>query len=85
MTANLRDAKTRLSELIQLAANGEDIIITVKGEPKARLVPATKMHQSQNDRSAWIEELESNASAAKSGEIVETPQCAWEQLRSDRI
>ncbi|MGH7565448.1 MAG: type II toxin-antitoxin system Phd/YefM family antitoxin [Gemmatimonadota bacterium] len=36
---NLYEAKTHLSELIERAAAGEEIIIAKAGKPKARLVP----------------------------------------------
>ena len=36
---NLYDAKTRLSELVDRAAAGEEIVIAKAGAPKARLVP----------------------------------------------
>lgn len=36
---NLYDAKTHLSELVDRAAKGEEIIIAKAGTPKARLVP----------------------------------------------
>jgi prevent-host-death family protein len=35
---NIADAKARLSELVQRAARGEEIIIARNGEPQARLV-----------------------------------------------
>jgi prevent-host-death family protein len=35
----ISDAKARLSELAEIASGGEEIILTVHGEPKARLVP----------------------------------------------
>ncbi len=34
------DAKTRLSELVERAARGEEVIITRRGETIARLMPA---------------------------------------------
>jgi len=37
MIINLRDARDNLSQLVQLAADGEEIIITVRGRPMARL------------------------------------------------
>lgn len=37
-TLNLAEAKARLSELVQRAARGEEIIIARNGEPQARLV-----------------------------------------------
>ena len=36
---SLYDAKTHLSELVERAAGGEEIVITKAGTPKARLVP----------------------------------------------
>ena len=36
---SLYEAKTRLSELVEQAAEGREIIIAKSGKPKARLVP----------------------------------------------
>jgi prevent-host-death family protein len=36
---NIADAKARLPELVERAAQGEEIIIARNGEPRARLVP----------------------------------------------
>lgn len=36
---NIYEAKTRLSELVERAASGEEIIIARAGKPRARLVP----------------------------------------------
>ena len=36
---SLYDAKTHLSELVERAAAGEEIVIAKSGTPKARLVP----------------------------------------------
>ena len=38
-TVNLYEAKTNLSQLIERAASGEEIIIAKAGRPLARLVP----------------------------------------------
>jgi prevent-host-death family protein len=38
MNASVRMAKSRLSELLNRAAAGEEIIITSDGRPKARIV-----------------------------------------------
>ena len=38
-TVNLYEAKTRLSQLVEEASAGEEIIIAKSGKPKARLVP----------------------------------------------
>ena len=41
-TFGLFEAKNRLSELVDRAARGEEIVITRRGEEVARLVPALK-------------------------------------------
>lgn len=38
MITSVRDAKARLSELLDRAAAGEDVVIAGAGRPKARLV-----------------------------------------------
>ena len=44
MIANVRTAKAKLSELLDRAANGEEVIITSDGRPKARLVAMELQH-----------------------------------------
>ena len=39
---NIADAKARLPELVERAAQGEEIIIARNGKPRARLVPLTR-------------------------------------------
>jgi prevent-host-death family protein len=41
-TINLYEAKTNLSQLVERAAAGEEIIIAKAGRPLARLVPMNK-------------------------------------------
>jgi prevent-host-death family protein len=38
-TVNLYEAKTHLSQLVDRAAQGEEIVIAKAGRPKAKLVP----------------------------------------------
>ena len=40
--ANVHEAKTRFSELLERAHNGEEVIIAKAGKPYARLVPVTE-------------------------------------------
>ncbi len=40
-TFNLYDAKTNLSQLVERAAAGEEIVIAKAGKPLAKLVPLT--------------------------------------------
>lgn len=39
MDISLAEAKAHLSELVEQAANGEEVIITKRGKPVARLAP----------------------------------------------
>jgi prevent-host-death family protein len=41
-TVNLYEAKTKLSQLVERAAAGEEIVIAKAGRPLARLVPLAK-------------------------------------------
>ncbi|MBI5243064.1 MAG: type II toxin-antitoxin system Phd/YefM family antitoxin [Elusimicrobia bacterium] len=45
MTVNVYAAKTRLSQLIDEAAKGKEVIIARAGEPVAKLVPLTRVHR----------------------------------------
>jgi len=51
-TINLYDAKTHLSDLVERAARGEEIVIAKAGQPKARLVPIGR-RQSPRTPGAW--------------------------------
>ena len=41
-TVNIYDAKTRLSQLVDQAAAGEDVVVSRNGKPLARLTRLTK-------------------------------------------
>lgn len=41
MLINLYDAKTHLSELVEQAAAGEEVVIAKAGRPRVRLVPVS--------------------------------------------
>ncbi len=41
------EAKTRLSELLAKVREGQEFLITNRGEPVAKLLPASKPNQSQ--------------------------------------
>lgn len=56
MIINLRDSKARLSELVELASSGEDVLITVRGKPKARLTRVTV--DTEQNLARWAAELE---------------------------
>jgi prevent-host-death family protein len=84
MIAKLRDAKEQLSELVKRAAGGEEIIITVRGQPMARLSAAKPVITGGDGHRAWAQELAKNAKSARRGALRTTPQSAWDELRGER-
>ena len=52
-TVNLYAAKTHLSELVERAAAGEEIVIAKAGQPKARLVPLRTPARSRRKLGHW--------------------------------
>ena len=41
MQTNMHEAKSKLSQLVELAVSGEEVIIAKSGKPAVRLVPFT--------------------------------------------
>jgi len=62
MIATLRESKTKLSELVQLASRGEEVLITVRGKPSARLLPVGEAEFSMGE---WMRELASLRASMK--------------------
>lgn len=58
MIANIRESKAKLSELVALASAGEEVLITVRGNPKVRMV-AVESSSARKDLKAWAERLRS--------------------------
>jgi len=85
MIANLREAKSNLSQLVQLAADGEDIVITVRGRPTARLTCVVPKGTQDHERKAWAAELSAAAEAAGVGPRKATSQQFWDELREERL
>ena len=85
MITNLREAKSNLSQLVQLAAGGEDIVITVRGQPTARLTCVVPKETQDHEREAWAAELSAAAEAARVGPRKATSQQFWDELREERL
>lgn len=51
MIASLRESKARFSELVKRAARGEEVVITVRGKPEARLCPLASPRP--DSKAAW--------------------------------
>ena len=56
MIKTLRESKAKLSQLVDLASKGEEVLITVRGKVRARLT-AVESVQSTDNRDAWVREL----------------------------
>ena len=80
MIKTLRESKTHLSELVNLASEGEEILITVHGEPKARLVPVS---QSNPDIAGWMDELVA-LRASQPAAPAPSDRNALDEVREDR-
>ena len=85
MITNLREAKSNLSQLVQLAADGEDVVITVRGRPTARLTGVVPKEAQDREREAWAAELSAAAEAARVGPRKATSQQFWDELREERL
>jgi len=85
MIAQLREAKEHLSDLVKRAAGGEEIIITVRGQPMARLSSAQPIASQQQAHTSFADELDLLAASVRTGKVVATPQSIWDDLREDRL
>ncbi|MBZ5576683.1 MAG: type II toxin-antitoxin system prevent-host-death family antitoxin [Acidobacteriia bacterium] len=56
MVRSLRESKAKLSELVEAASRGEDVLITVRGKIKARLTRAEASHE-QLRGADWARQL----------------------------
>lgn len=80
MIATFRESKTRLSELVSIANSGEEILITVHGRPKARILPVSEPH---SDTADWLRELSDLRSSLGQTSTSQKPS-ALEEVREDR-
>jgi prevent-host-death family protein len=78
MIKTLRESKAKLSELVERASQGEDVLITVRGKVKARLTRAAAPSD-PSDRQAWIERLKRIQKTYTRGE----PKASLDEILSD--
>jgi prevent-host-death family protein len=84
MITTLRDSKARLSELVNKAAQGEEILISVRGVPKAKLVAIAPAKEPDNTLN-WVARLRRNQRSHQ-GSVASTdstPTVA--RLREERV
>lgn len=84
MIKTLRDSKARLSELVDLASRGEDVLISVRGKVKARLTRATARGGAA-DRASWVIELKRLQKSCGKCATRHTVEEILAQQREDRI
>ena len=84
MIRNLRESKAKLSELVEAASRGEDVLISVRGKVKARLTAAGGPAASPVGE-VWARELRV-IQRAYTGKISRTrTEKILSELREDRI
>lgn len=82
MIKSLRESKAHLSELVERAARGEEIIISVRGKPKARLGPVSAV-ASTNPRQ-WVKSLKETR-AKYTVRIKDSSAEILDAVRGDRV
>ena len=81
MIVSVRESKAKISELLVKARQGEEVLITVRGKPEARLVP---VHQDEPppDMKLWADELRSRMMGDKPSPASSSKQII-DDLRGD--
>jgi prevent-host-death family protein len=84
MIATLRESKAKLSEMVDLASRGEDVLISVRGKVKARLTRAAASGGAA-DRASWAAGLKRLQKSPGKGAARHTVEEILDQRREDRI
>jgi prevent-host-death family protein len=84
MIKTLKESKARLSELVERASRGEDVLITVRGQVKARLTRAPAA-EGAGDTAAWSEALEHLHGTYGTGKVTLTAEQIVREDRADRF
>src|SRR5213592_1087173 len=84
MTATLRETKAKLSEMVRLASQGEEVVITVHGKEVAKLVGLPKRAK-KLDKKKWLAELARLRKQTWTGRYGITAQQIQDEDRADRI
>ena len=84
MIRSLRESKAHLSELVERASQGEDVLITVRGKVRARLTHAG-VPDPAKDVAAWRKELTRLSRKYRTGSKCTPSEKILEELREDRF
>ncbi len=91
MTATLLETQADLQRLVELASQGEDVVITVDGEPRARLTRAGAPFTGEDGPATdaglanWSSELEQIRQQLSTGKVGPTVEQILAEDRTDRI
>jgi len=88
VTATLDQSQMELPRLVELASQGEDVLITIGGRPKARLTraeaPAGDGASPPVDMGVWLKELEEVRRQHATGRNGPTVEQILDEDRADR-
>ena len=88
MTATLSQSQADLPRLVELASQGEDVLITVEGRPKARMTRVTEtvpLHPlTRPEMEQWLSELAELRRRNDTGKVGLTVEQILEEDRADR-
>jgi prevent-host-death family protein len=87
VTTTLSKSQAELPRLVEIASQGEDVVITVEGKPKARLTRAEVSNGSNApvDMDAWLKELEDGRRKYSTDKGGPTTEQILNEDRRDRI
>lgn len=87
MTATLSQTQADLPRLVELASQGEEVLITVEGKPKAKLTRAQFSERpvlGQAELQRWVAELAELRAQLATGKTTPTAEQLISEDRSDR-
>ena len=89
MTATLSASQAELPKLVEIASQGEDVVITVEGRPKARLTRvengAYPRQLSKPEMEQWVKELEELRQSTATGKEGLTVEQILDEHRGERF
>jgi prevent-host-death family protein len=89
MIATLSKSQAELPRLVEIASQGEDVVITVEGKPMARLTRAERevgpRLLSHVEREQWLAELAELRRSASTGKMGLTVEQILAEDRADRV
>lgn len=89
MTKTLIQTQADLPRLVELASQGEDVVITVEGKAKARLTRADSSRDEVSrrfvDMPEWLNELDELRRKYSTGKLGRTVEEILQEDRADRV